>query len=337
MTHYNLAIVGYGNVGKQLVTILQDKATILREQHGITYTITGVATRRLGWLSQAHGFETDALLNNDFLQTTPHENIHTWLQASQAHVLFELTSLNPETGQPAIDHVKAGLQAQAHVITANKGTLVHAYHALRDLAHSVKRHFLYESTVADGLPVFSLFRDTLPTTQLRQFSGLLNGTTSVILNEMEHGKTLEQAIQKAQDLGIAETDPSADIDGWDATVKVIALATVLMNEPLTLHDVQRTGIRHLTAHDVQTALQNGQRYKLVSRVTRENGALRASVQPELVPLNSVFGAVGAEALVLQFQTDTIPNMAILEDLAGPYTTAYGCLADFIYAHENPIA
>src|SRR5205807_1223829 len=152
----------------------------------------------------------------------PHNNVREWLVAAQADVLFEATSLNVDNGEPAVDHICAALEHGAHAITANKGPIVHAYRALRDLAAAREKRFLFESTVMDGVPIFSLF-DEMPAIHLQGFHGILNSTTNVILSEMEKGLSFEAALKKAQELGIAETVPTHDIDDWDAAVKTAAL------------------------------------------------------------------------------------------------------------------
>src|SRR6202007_942241 len=172
-------------------------------------------------------------------------NIEDGLPPAQADVLFEATSLNVTDGQPAVAHIRAALEHGAHAITANKGPLVHAYRELRDLAAAKGKRFLFESTVMDGVPIFSFF-DQLPVIHLKGFHGILNSTTNVILSEMEQGLSFDAALKKAQELSVAETDATHDIDGWDAAVKTAALITVLMDVPVQLKDVQREGIRDLT-------------------------------------------------------------------------------------------
>src|SRR5207245_2876681 len=198
---------------------------------------------------------------------TPHShpnNFSHWLTATRADVLFEATSLNVENGQPAVDHIRAALNHGAHAITANKGPIVHAYRELRDLAAARGKRFLFESTVMDGVPIFSLF-DQLPAIHLQGFHGILNSTTNVILGEMETGLSFDAALKKAQDLGVAETDSTHDIDGWDAAVKTAALMTVLMDVPVHLEDIQREGIRELTTEGVRNAKRDGWPFKLVCR------------------------------------------------------------------------
>jgi homoserine dehydrogenase len=271
-------------------------------------------------------------------------NLNDWLTAARATVLFEATSLNVETGQPAIDHIRAALHHGAHAITANKGPIVHAYRELRDLAAKQGKRFLFESTVMDGVPIFSLF-DQLPAIHLQGFHGILNSTTNVILSEMEKGLTLDAALKKAQDLGIAETDATHDIDGWDAAVKTAALITVLMDSnendsnendvPIRLEEIQREGIRDLTPEGVRNARRDGWPYKLVCRAKREGTGAKAkvtaSVKPEKILSSNPMAKIAGTSSYIYFETDIFPGLAITEENPGLYATAYGMLADFVRA------
>ena len=211
---YKLAFLGFGNVGRALVQLLESKRAELRDRYGIEFAFTGVASRRLGWHANPAGYSA-AELNGDGTaftargtgRVTPPDDgdqlpaLKDWLAASQAQVLFENTSLNPHTGQPAIDYIRTALQAGVHVVTANKGPVVYAYQELRDLAAANHVRFLHEAAVMGGAPVFSLFREALPAARLQRFRGILNSTTNLILTEMENGSSFEAAVGKAQDLG----------------------------------------------------------------------------------------------------------------------------------------
>lgn len=231
MPIYNLCFLGFGNVGRALARLFFNKSVELRDLYGIEWRVTGVATRRLGWLTNANGFEREALLSSNFDQgVTVASDFEEWLQLSQPGAVLETTSLNVETGQPAIDYLSAALRVGAHVITANKGTVVYGYEILSGLAREVGKRYLFEATVLDSAPVFSLFRECLPAANLRGFGGVFNSTTNVILEAMETGRTFEEGVQAARELGVTETDPSHDVDGWDSTVKVCALSTVLLKK-----------------------------------------------------------------------------------------------------------
>ena len=329
MKTYNLCLLGFGNVHRALVRLLAQKRPELRTRYGIEWRITGIATRHMGWVARLKGLNAEALLTGDADATLtlspPVENVQSWLQAAEANVLFEATSLNPQTGQPAIDYLRAALESGAHVVTANKGPVVHAYRELRELAESKGRRFRFESSVMDGAPIFSLFRETLPAANLIRFRGILNSTTNFILGEIENGRTFEEAVQQAQSIGIAETDPSADVDGWDAAVKVAALRTVLMDAPIKPQDVQREGMRYLSPSAVRAARAEGRPYKLVCRADRTS----ASVRPEQLPLTDPLAGVSGTSSIVHFETDTLPGLTITEHNPGPETTAYGMLADFI--------
>ena len=328
----NLCLVGLGNVGQAFVALLQRKDTELRQRYGIACRVTGVASRRLGWLVAAEGFAPERLLAGDFSEAQMAADIREWLRLSQADAMFEVSSLNAATGQPATDHIRAALEAGAHAISANKGPVVHAWHELTELAARKDRRFLHESAMMDGVPIFSLFRETLPALELRGFRGVLNSTTTVILDAMEAGKSFEEAVGEAQRLGVAETDPSADVDGIDAAVKIVGLTTVLMGGSLKVGDVARRGIREVSAEQLLAASVGGETWKLVSRARRApDGSITASVAPERLKTGDVLSTVHGTSLLICFETDIFPELIIGERDPGPQATAYGLLADLLCA------
>jgi homoserine dehydrogenase len=322
-----------------LVRLLHGRERELRDCHGIQFHVTGIASRRLGWIADPAGLSV-SLLDSAAVSARPPAasrdltNVRDWLRVARADVLFEATSLNVENGQPARDHIRAALLGGAHAITANKGPVVHAYRELRDLAKNAGRQFLFESAVMDGVPIFSLFRDNLPVLHLRGFRGILNSTTNIILSEMEAGSSFAASLAKAQALGVAETDASYDIDGWDAAVKVAALATVLMGIPTTPDRISRQGIRELSADAMRAAKQSGRRYKLVCRAERVGDAVEARVQPEILPSTDPMAQLDGSSSIICFETDIFPNLVITENNPGLDATAYGMLADFVRAAKS---
>ncbi len=301
-----------------------------------------MATRRMGWIANINGVDVEALLNNSSSaqsrarapaprrQSAPHD-VRAWLSRAKPDVLFEATSLSVGDGQPAIDHIRAALDAGAHAITANKGPIVYAHEELSSLAVAKGRGFLFESTVMDGVPIFALFRDNLPAIHLHGFRGILNSTTNVILSGMEEGLSFDESLAKAQQIGVAETDPSNDIEGWDAAVKVAALIRVLMAVPIRLDEIQREGIGKLSGEAVRAARADGRPYKLVCRARRNGQGVTASVGPVLVPLNDPLAWVAGTSSIVYFETDIFPGLVITENNPGLEATAYGMLADFVRA------
>lgn len=311
---------------------MSDRAQELRDRYGITFRITGIASRRLGWIANPEGLDAAILLSAGIedlkSQAGEYRDVRQWLATAHADVLFEATSLNVENGQPAIDHIRAALEHGAHAITANKGPIVHAYRELRDLAADKGKRFLFESTVMDGVPIFSFF-DQLPAIHLQGFYGILNSTTNVILSQMEEGLSFDDALKKAQELGIAETDATHDIDGWDAAVKTVALITVLMDVRIRLDQIAREGIRDLTPSAVRNAKRDGWPFKLVCRARRTANGIEASVAPEKVRASEPMARISGTSSYVYFETDIFPGLAITEENPGLYATAYGLLADFV--------
>ena len=334
MKQYNLCFLGFGNVGRALARLLVAKSSDLRDQYGIDFQITGVASRRIGWLAKSDGFDVPELLSDPsgIDGTVTSNTLRDWLNEARPDVVFETTSLNPESGQPAIDYLRAVLESGAHAITANKGVLVYGYQELSELARSKGIRFLFESAVLDSAPVFSLFRETLPAAKLRGFTGVFSSTTNVIIETMEAGRSFEEGLKTAQELGVTETDPSHDIDGWDSTVKICALASVLMNIPLRPDGVIREGIRNLSARQVQAARAEGKPFKLVARAKLGgDGKLSATVRPEPVAISDPLGNVRGTSLAIHFELDMMPGLTITSHRPNLQSTAYGLLADFINA------
>jgi homoserine dehydrogenase len=332
MPSYNLAIVGFGNVGRAFLRLLIAKETELRRKYDIRWRLTGVATRRVGWFADPDGFNPIALLNGHWptraANSTQPKDVREWLERAKADVFFEASSLEAQTGQPALDHLKAALQGGAHAISANKGPVVHGYRELSALAKEKNRKFLFESTVMDGVPIFSLFPLGLPATDLRGFHGVLNSTTNVVLTEIEKGRTFADAVQRAQALGIAETDPTADLDGWDAAVKLAALAIVLMGADVKLEQVKRTGIRELSEEKIRAVRAAGMRYKLVCRAERKGDSVQCCVQPELLLASDVLAGLEGTSSAIRFDLDMF-GLSIVEHHPGIEATAYGLLADLV--------
>jgi len=339
MPHFNLALLGFGNVGQALAQLLRDKAADMDNQYGIETSITGIATGQHGMAINPHGLDISTAIelveagkNLDDLNTgTAAQDSLTFIQESGADVLFETTPVNYETGQPAISYIQQALELGMHVTTANKGPVVHGYEQLTKAASDHNRKFLFESAVMDGAPIFSLFRSAMPAANLLSFRGILNSTTNLILSRMEKGESFDEAVQYAQKIGIAETDPSGDVDGWDAAIKVAALATVLMGTAINPAAINREGIRGVSSEMIRTAHEQGKRWKLVCSAQRVGNRITGRVAPELVSHDSSFYSIEGTTSIIQFETDVLGELSIIETNPGPHTTAYGLLADFLNA------
>jgi homoserine dehydrogenase len=341
MPHYNLAFIGFGNVARALARLLERKSDLLKSKYDITYSVTGIATGNHGFAVNPTGLDIQQALNlvesgNSIspLSTFQVEDSLAVIQHSQANVMFENSPVNTQTGQPAIDHIRAALNLGMHAITANKGPVVHGYRELTELAESRMKKFRFESAVLGGAPVFSVFREAFPLAELASIKGIFNATTNIILSRMENGESYEDAVRYCQLVGVAETDPTNDVDGWDAAIKVAALVTVLMNTPFTPQQVNPTGIRGITSEMIANAKAENKRYKLVCSAEKIGDTVTASVAPQLVDSTSPLYGMMNSSTGLTFRTDVILDYSITLSekpgmQGGPVETAYGLFADFV--------
>jgi homoserine dehydrogenase len=333
----NVALLGFGNVGRALARLLISKAAVLRDEYDLAASVTGIATRSHGSAIDPNALDLAAALKLveagdklDALHTSdPVADMFTFIAACPADLVMEATWLNPQTGQPATDYARAALNAGRHVVTANKGPVAFAYRELMALAKAHQVGFFFESTVMDGAPVLGIAREALLATTVNRVRGILNSTTNYILTCLEKGIPFEEAVTRAQRIGIAEADPSTDLEGWDATVKIVVLANVLMGADLRPADVDRTGIAGLTTEDTQIAAAAGKRIKLVCEAYRDGDQVRASVHPVRLPLSDPLSQVQDTSSAVTIETDTLPQLTLVEGNTEPITTAYGMLVDMI--------
>lgn len=338
-----LLFVGFGNVGRELARILTRKA----DYPGLAdldVSVVGITTKSRGALAQGTGVDlARALLDLEeggrFKPRNPDYSELTSLEAAKVldyDVLVEMSPLSIENrGQPAISHAEAALRRGRHVITCNKGPLAYAYKALRKLADENHAAFLHETTVMDGAPVFDLARSCMKGNTIRRIDGILNSTSNYVLCAVEKGLTFEEGVKGAQAEQIAEADPSNDLDGWDASVKIVALANVLMGADLRPEDVDRESIAGITPERVRDAKARSCRIKMVCSAWRDGAAVRASVKAAEVPLEHPFALVDATGSIVRFETDLLGRILVTEENPDITTTAYGVLAD-LYALDSGI-
>jgi homoserine dehydrogenase len=336
----DLALVGFGNVGRRFAELLASRRALLLDTYDLDCRIVGIATRRHGAVCSPAGLDVGAAiatvaagksLSAGVLTTTVRDVIRG-LSASDApvRVMVETTTLSITDGQPAIGHIEAAIDQGCHAITANKGPVAFAYSQLRDRADAAGVSFLFEGVVMDGVPVFNLARETLAALTFFGFTGVVNSTTNHILSALEDGEEFAPALARMQAMGIAEADPTLDIDGWDAAAKTAALANVLLDANVTPHDVARSGLEPDCASRARQARDRGERLRLIASARRErDGSVATSVRlTELAADNLLAGLRGtANALILH--TDLLGDVAI-HQLGGDVTmTAYALLSDLI--------
>lgn len=338
MPQISLVLMGFGNVGKAFAHLLLRKQAVLKSQFDLDFIVTGISTGSHGSIIDQKGINLEQALElaekKQSLQSlSPLQTSlqgEAFIQACSADFFVESTPLNQFTGQPALNFIKTALYQGMHVVSANKGPVVFGYKALTELALSQGKKYYFESAVMDGAPIFSVFREALPAMEITAVSGILNSCTNYLFGLMEEGLPFDQAVRQAQEIGIAETDPSADIDGWDASIKLAAISTVILGIPLTPQAVIRQGIREITPEMIKQAKADGQKWKLVCRAnTNGDQLVEAVVQPELVSPASPFYHIDGTSSYVQFSSDVLPGLGITESDPSPETTAYGLFADML--------
>eukprot|EP01065_Artemidia_motanka_P052121 TRINITY_DN9332_c0_g1_i1.p1 TRINITY_DN9332_c0_g1~~TRINITY_DN9332_c0_g1_i1.p1 ORF type:complete len:400 (+),score=117.46 TRINITY_DN9332_c0_g1_i1:62-1201(+) len=338
-----LCMVGFGAVGKALATMLDDKRGSLADL-GVSFVVVGVCTKRCGSvvkpLSEG-GVDMAAVrrLHGDALSIAAAGNsgpsdpcdFVAEAAAAGAGVLVEAIPVDYETGEPAVSILRAGIQQGMHCVTANKGPVVHAVDSLSDAAAEKGVRFLFESAVMDGVPIFNMARHCLPTAKVTGFTGLLNSTTNIILSEMERGSSFDAALAKAQAEGIAEADPSGDIDGWDAAVKVAALCTVLLQRRVKPADVSVQGIRGVTRERVAEVCSGGRKLKLLCAAEATPDGVSARVALEEVGPGTVWFALQGASSAVEIRTDVMGPVTVVSTDPTNSDTAFGVLADCVEA------
>lgn len=331
-----LCMMGFGSVGRELVKLIDRKRDEIKSQYDLTFTIVGIATGSHGLLIDRSGIDTSIALGawTDRAKPSTSESRLAMIGDCGADTLIEMSPIDRNTGRPAIEYLEAALNLNLHAITANKGPVVYAYKHLSELARQKHRAFLFEATVMDGFPLLNLYRECLPATKVAGFRAVLNSTTNLILTLMEEGQRFDEAVKHAQDIGIAETDPGNDIDGWDSAVKVCVLSNVLMGADIRPGDVDRSGIREITSEMIKTAQLNRRKWRLMCSADWIDGKLIAKVAPEEVPANDPFFRLYGTTSAIQIKTDTLNQLTLIETAPTPAQTAFGILADLISAARN---
>jgi homoserine dehydrogenase len=337
-----LAFIGMGNVGRAFARLLIARRAELAGHYGITWSVTAVATARHGSLISQTGLDLASAVEriesghtiNDLEKSESVSNSTEAIDRCGADILFETTPLNPSDGEPAISYIRRALLRGSSVVTANKGPVAYGYQQLRRLATAHGVMFRFEGAVMDGCPVFNLAEFCLPGARILSLAGILNSTTNLILTGMEDGRSMNECLARARHLGIAEADSERDLDGWDAAVKAMALANVLLgiDEPAII--AQRTGIKELKPEEVRTALAEGYAIRLVARAEMSSGRAIVTVKPERVPRSSALGCVRGTSNVLMVKTDVMGEIGIFENDPGIDQTAYALLSDMIRIHEE---
>ncbi len=335
MKEVKIGLIGFGTVGRGFAEILVNKKRYFEEKYGFTYKVVAIADLVWGSIHNPDGIDLKkALQLVDNGQKIEELGEPGWdslklIHESEADVVAEVTPTNLQTGEPGITHIREALRARKHVITTNKGPIALAYDELKAIADDMGVQLRFEGTVLAGTPALNLALGPLAGVHFEEVRGIVNGTTNFILTNMETGKSYEEALKEAQKLGYAEAKPDADVEGWDAVAKAVILANLLFEGHLKPSDVERVGITGLTIEDVEKAKAESKRWKLIARVWREDGTVKAKVTPEMIGPEDFLYYVNGVTNALVFKTDHLGEVTIVGPGAGRIQTGHALIADLI--------
>lgn len=337
-----IAIIGYGGVGRAFLELLINKKDEL-SQEGINPQVNYVISSK-GGVYDSQGIDIEKFVDfsktNKDITTYPiggsqDVTFNSLLINKDVDVLIEMTPTNVKTGEPGITYISKSLESGFHVVTANKGPILLAYKKLNELAAKNNVQLGIGCTSGGALPTINGGIVDMAGSTIMSIEGVLNGTTNFILNEMENnGVEYHDALKKAQELGIAETDPTLDVEGWDTATKLLILTNVLMNEEKTLDNIEVEGITSIKVANIQEAAEKGQKYKLVGKTIRKEDNLKMYVRLErLNPDNPLYGVDGKNKAV-RYTSDTLGDLTIIGGASGVTPAAASILRDLINIHRG---
>ena len=344
---YKIALVGCGTVGQGLLEIFSTKRDYLRNQLDFEPKVVCISDKLKGSLMVPEGINLEKLLKilkegkkiDEYLEDEVNEaqgmEPLEMIEACEAEIVAELTYTNIKTGEPATSHIRKALRSGKHVVTSNKGPAALYYNELKKMARSNNLFFKIEGTVLSGTPVFNLFENCLAGNEIKEIKGILNGTTNFILTKMEEENMgYAEALKLAQELGYAEADPTADVEGYDAVAKIVILSNVFLEEDIKPDDVRREGITSITKEDIDSAKKENHRYKLIASTRKENGKITASVSPQKLPLSDPLAGIRGADNALNFNLYLMGKITVQGPGAGKRETGYSVLTDMLAIHRH---
>ena len=342
MKKINVALLGFGSLGQSFAKILLEKKAEIEEQYDTSVNVVAITTKTRGNLVDAWGIDLERVLNNiqetgvfpKMNETLLQRNSLDVAEAVEYDVLIEMTPLEFSTGQMATDHVMAALKRGKHVICANKGPLAWHYKEIMELAKKNGCKFLFETTVMDGTPVFSIVRENLKMCKVTEIKGILNSTTNYILQGIEQGKEIKDIVAEGKKRGFIEANPKNDLEGNEAAAKMAAIVNVMMNADMTPADIDVTGIEDITKKKIDEAASRGNVIKLICRAYEKDGKICAKVAPEEISKLNAYATVTGTSMVISITTDLMGTMTIMEESPAVDQAGYGVFADLLTIIEN---
>jgi homoserine dehydrogenase len=331
-----LIIIGFGNVGQNLLRILLSKSAELYSLYGLNPKVVACVDSK-GIAISRDGLDFDRLLATKSAKKSVSAyhgknaiyNTVDLIENTEAEVMIELTPTNLENGEPGITHIMSAMKTGKHVITVNKGPLAIAFPSLIELSSYNNVRLGFSGTVGGGTPILEFAKRCLKGDRILSLRGVLNGTTNYILTKMEEGFTFQDALADARQMGYAEASPKLDIEGYDAAAKLVILANWVMAKKVTITDVTRCGISDVDLQSVKRAHDNGKAIRLIAYCN--HGSLQ--VTPLEIRKDDpvcVSGTLNAVTFVSEYSGEK----TIIGRGAGGLETASAVLRDLIEIRES---
>ena len=329
----DVILVGLGNVHRQFLHLLTTRDELLAQRYRLRLRIVGAADSQ-GAVSDADGLAPVALLAHKraggsagaYPGGVTGATALDLLAQVQAQVLLEASPVNLVDAQPSLSILLAALARGMDVVLANKGPLALHYPLLRVAADAHSARLAFSATVCGGLPVVNVGVRDLVAAQVRRVEGIFNSTSNYILSQMAAGDSYGAALAEAQRRGIAETNPTLDVDGWDTANKLTIVANAVLGYTATVRDVQPVmGIR-----GTEVRGSEGQRVRLLGVAERRaDGGYDLSVQPVALPVTHKLAHVDGWEMGVVFESDLFESIFISIDERGPTGTAAAMLRDVV--------
>jgi len=337
-------LCGFGRVGRAFARLAEEKRPSLLAAHGLALDLIGVG-ELAGSAHDPAGLAAGALADHfearGSLAGHPAARAE-WkgadlVRGAEADLLVECTPTDIATGEPALTHIREALGRGMHVVSANKGPFIRAYKELRALAAERGASLKVSAAAAAALPTLDVAQTCLAGAEIRAIEGVLNGTTNFILTRMRtEGCAYAEALAEAQRLGIAEPDPTLDVEGHDTANKLSLIANVAMGADLAPEDVDRRGIAGVSLEEVRAAAAGGRVMRLVGRAERGgNGAVRARVAPEALAADHPLAGVDGAEKGITYTTDTMDRVTVMGGKSDPRGAAAALLKDIINIYRAP--
>lgn len=331
----SLCLAGFGSVHQHFVRILLDKADHLARAYGFSPGVVAVADSN-GIIYHPDGLDLGALLvhkgaGNSVATFPGGQEVGSEAFPALAYdILLEATPVNLRDGEPGMSYVRRALEQGRAVVLANKAPLVLDYAGLHDLARRNRARLAFSATVCGGLPVLNVGRRDLVGATIHKIEGIFNSTTNFILSQVRAGRRYADALAEAQRRGIAETDPSLDLQGWDTANKLVIIANAVLGYPARLADVRVTGIDGLAGKEHLLDPRWEEVYKLVARAERRpDGSYKLTVGPEPLDGDHFLAGVSEWQMGIVFYTDIYEEIYLKIDEKGPTATAAAMLRDVL--------